>query len=94
MHADSRQAQASDKFTAPLLEKLRRHPKRIVFTEGEDPRILEVARRFVRDEAGVPVLLGSPERIRAMAAERDLPLAVVQGRPVHGAGRGFMVPGL
>jgi len=78
MHADARQVQASDTFTAPLLEKLRRHPKRIVFTEGEDPRILEVAERLVSEEAAVPVLLGSRERIRAMAAEQGADLKFVK----------------
>ncbi|HEY9153489.1 MAG TPA: phosphate acyltransferase, partial [Opitutaceae bacterium] len=30
-----------------LIEKLQRHPKRIVFPEGNDPRILQAARQWV-----------------------------------------------
>jgi phosphate acetyltransferase len=48
---------------------LRRHPKRVVFTEGEDIRVIEAAGRLVREEVVAPILLGNRERIRAMAAE-------------------------
>ncbi|MDB4634997.1 phosphate acyltransferase, partial [bacterium] len=34
-------------FTKPLFDQLKRHPKRIVFPEGEDERVLRVAARFV-----------------------------------------------
>ena len=34
-------------FTGPLLDNLKRHPKRIVFPEGEDVRVLRVSQRFV-----------------------------------------------
>lgn len=54
-------------FTQPLFDQLRRHPKRIVFPEGEDPRILRVAARYVELGLGVPILLGSRERIIALA---------------------------
>ena len=30
-------------FTGPLLDNLKRHPKRIVFPEGEDVRVLRVS---------------------------------------------------
>ena len=33
-------------FTKPLFDQLKRHPKRIVFPEGEDERVLRVAARF------------------------------------------------
>lgn len=44
-------------FTGPLLDNLKRHPKRIVFPEGEDVRVLRVSERFVAEQAGVPILL-------------------------------------
>ncbi len=62
---------------AGLLEKLRRHPKRVVFTEGEDARVIEAAARLVREEAVAPILLGSRERIRALAADHSLSLKFV-----------------
>ncbi|MGB1130107.1 MAG: phosphate acyltransferase [Haloferula sp.] len=64
---ESSQAQAAARFIDPLLEKLRRHPKRVVFTEGEDIRVLRVAERLVKEEAVVPILLGSRERILELA---------------------------
>lgn len=61
-------------FTDYLISKLRSHPKRIVFTEGEDLRVLQAAERLVQLEAGVPVLLGSREKIRALAADNGISL--------------------
>jgi phosphate acetyltransferase len=64
-------------FTDYLIEKLRNHPKRIVFTEGEDLRVLRAAARLVAAEAAVPVLLGSREKIRGMAAEHGISLKFI-----------------
>lgn len=57
-----------------LLEQLRRHPKRVVFTEGEDLRVIEAAARLVREEVVAPILLGNRERIHALAAEHSIPM--------------------
>ena len=75
---ESSQAQAAASFTAPLIEKLRRHPKRIVFTEGEDLRVLRAAERLVKAEAAVPVLLGVRDRILALAKENSVDLTFVK----------------
>jgi phosphotransacetylase len=75
---ESSQAQATAAFTAPLIEKLRRHPKRIVFTEGEDLRVLRVAEKLVKAEAAVPILLGSRERILSLAKENGVDLTFVK----------------
>lgn len=77
MDPDPSQLQASRKFTAPLLDKLKRHPKRIVFTEGEDLRVLRVARRLVEEQAAVPILLGDRQRIRGLAREHSIDLTWV-----------------
>ena len=37
---------------------------KIVLPEGEEPRILQATKRIVTDTDIIPVLLGSPERIR------------------------------
>ena len=60
-----------------LLEQLRRHPKRVVFTEGEDIRVIEAAARLVREEVVAPILLGNRERIRALAARHAIPLTFI-----------------
>ena len=53
-----------------LIEKLRRHPKRIVFPEGSDPRILQAARQLVTRRIGVPILLGEPGKNTTPAPDR------------------------
>jgi phosphate acetyltransferase len=58
---------ASDAYVAPLVRYLRRHPKRIVFPDGNDPRILRVAAELVRLEAVAPILLGRRGEIHATA---------------------------
>ncbi len=57
-----------------LVEKLQRHPKRIVFPEGGDPRILQAARQWVTRRMGVPILLGDRALIKAAAAKLDVNL--------------------
>ncbi len=64
--------------TRHLLEQLKRHPKRVVFTEGEDIRIIRTAARLVTDEVIAPILLGNRERIRALAAEHQISLKFVK----------------
>lgn len=57
----------SDAILAPLVHHLRQHPKRIVFPDGNDPRVLRVAAELVRLEAVAPILLGDREKIHAAA---------------------------
>lgn len=60
---------SGNSFAEPALEILRRHPKRIVFPEGEDIRVIRVAARLVAEGGIVPILLGNKEKIRRMADE-------------------------
>ncbi len=57
-----------------LAAKLQRHPKRIVFPEGSDARILQAARQWVTRRLGVPILLGNRTTIKRNAAQLDLNL--------------------
>lgn len=61
-------------LTQKLIEKLQRHPKRIVFPEGADPRILQAARQFATRRMGVPVLVGDRTRIKENATRLDISL--------------------
>jgi len=63
--------------TRRLLEQLRRHPKRVVFTEGEDVRVIQAAAQLVAEEAVAPILLGNKERIRALAEEHSISLKFI-----------------
>ena len=56
------------KFIESIYEKLRNHPKRIVFPEGNEPRVLAAASEFVQLELGVAVLLGKRDEIDLMPA--------------------------
>ena len=51
-----------------LIEKLKAAPKRIVFTEGTDPRILEASARLLSGGKWLtPILVGNPDEVRAAA---------------------------
>lgn len=59
---------------AKLAERLKRHPKRVVFPEGSDARILQAARKFATRGLGVPILLGDRATIKANAEKLDISL--------------------
>jgi phosphate acetyltransferase len=63
------------RFIESVFEKLKRHPKRIVFPEGAEPRVLEAAGRFNRMQLGAPILLGDPEEIERKGAQYGIDLA-------------------
>ncbi len=52
-----------------LIEYLKKNPKRIVFTEGADPRILEAASRLLAGTFLKPVLIGDPEEVQKAAED-------------------------
>ncbi len=62
------------KFIGNIIEKLQRHPKRVVFPEGEEPRILQAARQYASLRLGAPILLGNRSRIKKLAEEINVPL--------------------
>jgi phosphate acetyltransferase len=55
------------RFIGSVIEKLQRHPKRIVFPEGTEPRMLQAARQFYSLRLGVPILLGDKTLIHERA---------------------------
>lgn len=55
-----------------LVLRLQRHPKRVVFPEGSDPRILQAAHKFASKEIGVPILIGDKEKIMDTAKQLDI----------------------
>jgi len=59
---------------AKLTERLKRHPKRVVFPGGSDPRILQAARKFATRKLGIPILLGDRATIKANAEKLDISL--------------------
>lgn len=52
-----------------LIAILKKNPKKIVFTEGEDARILEASSRLLASNFLHPILVGNEEKILAAAEE-------------------------
>ncbi len=57
-----------------LINRAMRDPKRIVFPEGEEPKIMRAAAQLVDDDIAYPILLGNRDRIERIAAEHHIPL--------------------
>ena len=47
-----------------LIAKLKANPKKIVFTEGTDPRILEASARLLAGTWLTPILVGNEAQVR------------------------------
>ena len=52
-----------------MISKLKKNPKKIVFTEGSDPRILEAASRLLASNFLTPLLVGKKEDVENAAEE-------------------------
>ncbi len=52
-----------------LIEILKQNPRKIVFTEGTDPRILEASARLLSGTFLTPILVGNPDEVYAAAEE-------------------------
>ena len=66
------------RFIGSVIEKLQRHPKRIVFPEGTEPRVLQAARQFHSLRLGVPILLGDRTKIKESAERLNVSLEGVR----------------
>ena len=62
------------RFIGSVIEKLQRHPKRIVFPEGAEPRVLQAARQFYSLRLGAPILLGDRTKIKEIAEALNISL--------------------
>src|ERR1700761_5812337 len=61
------------KFIESVFEKLRNHPKRIVFPEGTESRVIAAAAEFVHLRLGIAVLLGKKDEVEAALAKARVP---------------------
>ena len=52
-----------------MIQKLKEDPKKIVLTEGDDPRILEAASRLLASNFLTPILLGDEQKVSNAAEE-------------------------
>jgi malate dehydrogenase (oxaloacetate-decarboxylating)(NADP+) len=67
-----------NRLVSDLRQKARLNPKRILFADAEDYKILKAVQAVVRDGLAHPVLLGSREVIHRVAAENHLSIDGLQ----------------
>jgi len=67
-----------------IFEKVRAHPKRVVFAEGEEEKTIRAALLFAESGYGGPVLVGRDERVRATMAA--IGLSASAPLEIHNAG--------
>jgi malate dehydrogenase (oxaloacetate-decarboxylating)(NADP+) len=60
-----------------IINRAVRDPKRVVFPEGEEPKVIRAAQMIVDEGIGAPILLGNPDVIRRLAREHGIPLGDV-----------------
>jgi malate dehydrogenase (oxaloacetate-decarboxylating)(NADP+) len=61
-----------------MINKAQRNPKRVVFTEGEEGKILRACQILLDEKIALPILLGNAEKIQAKAADLRLHLKGAQ----------------
>jgi malate dehydrogenase (oxaloacetate-decarboxylating)(NADP+) len=66
-----------------IMESVRAEPKRVVFAEGEEEKMVRAAVAFQQAGYGTPVLIGREDRVRATMA--SLGLGRVDGVEIHNA---------
>ncbi|MBR2265359.1 MAG: phosphate acetyltransferase, partial [Paludibacteraceae bacterium] len=53
-----------------MIARAKANPQRIVLPEGDEPRTLEAANILLKDKIAQLILIGNPEKIKGMAAEK------------------------
>jgi malate dehydrogenase (oxaloacetate-decarboxylating)(NADP+) len=66
-----------------ISERVRAHPRRVVFAEGEEAKVVRAAVQFRNGGYGTPVLIGREDRVRATMA--SLGLGDADGIEIHNA---------
>src|SRR4051812_42161347 len=66
------------RFIGSVIEKLQRHPKRVVFPEGTEPRVLQAARQFYSLRLGAPILLGDRTKVKEVAEALNISLGGIR----------------
>ena len=68
----------SKEIMRTLINKAKADPKRIVFPEGEEDKILRAAQILINENIAIPILLGSEKEIRKRADELNLNLGAIE----------------
>jgi len=70
-HLESLQGKAKETLRM-IINKAKTDPKKIVFPEGDNEKILRAAQILIEEEIAKPILIGNQEKIRATMAELGL----------------------
>ena len=65
------------------MERVRENPRRVVFAEGEEQKVVRAAIAFRNAGYGRPILIGREDRVRATMA--GLGLGEIEGIEIHNA---------
>jgi malate dehydrogenase (oxaloacetate-decarboxylating)(NADP+) len=68
----------SQEIMRGLMHQAHARPKRVVFPEGEHPKVLRASHVLTDERVACPILLGDRERIKSLAAQYDVPLEAVE----------------
>lgn len=60
----------------PIFDKARAKPKRVVFAEGEDERVLRAVRTIIDDKLAIPILLGRPRVVKQRIKKIGIDLTI------------------
>ncbi|MCC5921484.1 MAG: NADP-dependent malic enzyme [Cyclobacteriaceae bacterium] len=66
------------KFISRMINRSKQQPKRIVFAEADNKRILKAAQNIVDEGIGLPVLLGPKDKISRLISENNLDLTDIE----------------
>ena len=72
-HLESTQGKSKE-ITRNIINKAKCDPKRIVFPEGDNEKILRAAKELIDEGIAVPILVGNEEKIRNAMAEIGIDL--------------------
>ena len=61
-------------FIDTIFAKLKAAPKRIVFPDGDDPRVVRACHAFYEKKVGIPVLIGNRDVIERVAVAEKVSL--------------------
>ncbi|HFC30654.1 MAG TPA: NADP-dependent malic enzyme, partial [Oceanospirillales bacterium] len=60
----------------PIFDKARANPKKVVFAEGEDERVLRAVRTIIDDKLATPILIGRPRVVKARIEKIGIDLKI------------------
>jgi malate dehydrogenase (oxaloacetate-decarboxylating)(NADP+) len=63
----------------PIFERAQERPMRVVFADGEEPRVLRAVRVLLEEGLARPILIGRPEVVKARCERLDLALPLGDG---------------